>query len=129
MLTCIDVGCACRYVRNIGLNKFMSTVEKATVTPHSSKTGETAVLKQVLVCDVGTDCCWCRAVASCCCLTVNALFPIVADPRHSDPYPSFHCDADPDLTFHFNLDPDPDSASHQLCESVTSSLPTSTALF
>ncbi len=83
----------CRYVRNIGLNKFMSTVEKATVTPHSSKTGETAVLKQV--CDLGTDCCWWLAVASCCCLAV-------ADPCHSDdPYPSFHFDAHPDPTFHF----------------------------
>ncbi len=122
--TCIDVGC--RYVRNIGLNKFMSTVEKATVTPHSSKTGETAVLKQV--CDVGTDCCWWLAVASCCCLTVNALLLIVADPRHSDLYPSFHFDADPDPTFHFDMDPDTDPASHQLCESAISSPPISTAL-
>jgi hypothetical protein len=36
-----------RYVRNIGLNKFMGTVEKATLLPHPTKPNETSVLKQV----------------------------------------------------------------------------------
>ena len=36
-----------RYVRNIGLSKFMATVEKATVIPHPDRPLETAVVKQV----------------------------------------------------------------------------------
>lgn len=37
------------YVRNIGLNKFMSTVERATVVPHPTRPAETAVIKQVWI--------------------------------------------------------------------------------
>ena len=36
-----------RYTRNIGLNKFMSTVEKATLTQSHTNQSETDVLKQV----------------------------------------------------------------------------------
>lgn len=37
------------YVRNIGLSKFMATVEKATVSPHPTRGGHTAVIKQVWI--------------------------------------------------------------------------------
>ena len=38
----------CRYVRNIGLNAFMATVEKATLYP-ADKEGTTTVNKQVVM--------------------------------------------------------------------------------
>ena len=34
------------YTRNIGLNRFMSTVEKASFSPSAEKSGETSVLKE-----------------------------------------------------------------------------------
>jgi hypothetical protein len=122
--TCIDVGC--RYVRNIGLNKFMSTVEKATVTPHSSKTGETAVLKQV--CDLGTDCCWWLVLLPVAVLLLMLCFWLLRiRVTRMIRIRLFTLMLIRIRLFTFYMDPDP--GSHQLCESATSGLPTSTASF